>query len=167
MLLPAQSRNDMALDRWFPEIAEAARRLPPGTIVESTVRCSRQRSDLVRRALGRLAGRQTGLASLVAFDVLAVGGEDLRRSPFLHRDRRLEDLELTAPLTTSVQTDDRDVAATWLAHPGARPSILELATLAWVEWWNHRGLHGACEGVPPAEFEEAHYRRQGRAGAAA
>jgi ATP-dependent DNA ligase len=38
------------------------------------------------------------------------------RSAFLHRGRRLEDLELTAPLTTSVQTDDRDVAETWLAQ---------------------------------------------------
>jgi hypothetical protein len=29
---------------------------------------------------------------------------------------------------------------------------------SWVGWWNTRRLHGACGGVPPAEFEEAHYR---------
>lgn len=30
---------------------------------------------------------------------------------------------------------------------------VELATLAWVDWWNHQRLHSACEGLPPAEFE--------------
>jgi putative transposase len=31
---------------------------------------------------------------------------------------------------------------------------VELATLEWVDWYNHRRLHGACEGLPPAEFEQ-------------
>lgn len=36
---------------------------------------------------------------------------------------------------------------------------IELATLRWVDWWNHRRLHGACGDIPPLEFE-AHYYRQ-------
>jgi putative transposase len=35
---------------------------------------------------------------------------------------------------------------------------VELATLEWVDWYNHRRLHGACEGLPPAEFERARER---------
>ncbi len=35
---------------------------------------------------------------------------------------------------------------------------VELATLEWVDWYNHRRLHGACEGLPPAEFEQARER---------
>jgi putative transposase len=35
---------------------------------------------------------------------------------------------------------------------------VELATLSWVDWWNTRRLHGACGGIPPVEFEAAHYR---------
>ena len=35
---------------------------------------------------------------------------------------------------------------------------VELATAAWVHWWNQRRLHGACGKIPPAEFEENHYR---------
>ena len=34
---------------------------------------------------------------------------------------------------------------------------VELATLAWVAWWNQRRLHGAIGDVPPAEFEHAYY----------
>jgi putative transposase len=32
---------------------------------------------------------------------------------------------------------------------------LELATLEWVDWYNHRRLHSACANVPPAEYEAA------------
>jgi putative transposase len=31
---------------------------------------------------------------------------------------------------------------------------LELATLEWVDWWNHRRLFGPIGYVPPAEFEQ-------------
>lgn len=35
---------------------------------------------------------------------------------------------------------------------------VELATLAWVEWFNHRRLHSELDHVPPAEFETTRYR---------
>jgi putative transposase len=34
---------------------------------------------------------------------------------------------------------------------------LELATLEYADWYNHRRLHGACGNVPPAEYEAAYY----------
>ena len=40
---------------------------------------------------------------------------------------------------------------------------LELATGAWVSWWNERRLHEACGYVPAAEFEEIYDRRLGTA----
>ena len=36
---------------------------------------------------------------------------------------------------------------------------LELATLEWVDWFNHRRLFGELGHVPPAEFEANHYRQ--------
>jgi putative transposase len=30
---------------------------------------------------------------------------------------------------------------------------VDVATAAWVEWYNTRRLHGACGGRPPVEFE--------------
>ena len=44
---------------------------------------------------------------------------------------------------------------------------VELATAAWVEWWNQRRLHSACGHVPPAEYEAMYYRGQGTANPAA
>ena len=37
---------------------------------------------------------------------------------------------------------------------------VELATLAWVQWWNERRLHGATGDIPPAEYEAIYYRQQ-------
>ena len=30
---------------------------------------------------------------------------------------------------------------------------VDVATAAWVDWYNNRRLHGACQGRPPVEFE--------------
>ena len=36
---------------------------------------------------------------------------------------------------------------------------VELATAAWVAWWNAERLHSACGDVPPAEFEATYHSR--------
>jgi putative transposase len=36
---------------------------------------------------------------------------------------------------------------------------VEIATLEWVDWFNHRRLHSSCGSVPPAEYEQQHYRQ--------
>jgi putative transposase len=36
---------------------------------------------------------------------------------------------------------------------------LGLATLEWVDWFNHRRLFGELGRIPPAEFEDLHYRQ--------
>ena len=37
---------------------------------------------------------------------------------------------------------------------------VELATLEWADWFNHRRPHSHCGDVRPAEFEATHYRQQ-------
>lgn len=37
---------------------------------------------------------------------------------------------------------------------------VEIATLKYVDWFNHRRLFEACGDIPPAELEQAHYRQQ-------
>jgi putative transposase len=43
----------------------------------------------------------------------------------------------------------------WRRGPWRTVEDVELATLAWVDWWTHRRLHGACGDLPPVEFERA------------
>ncbi len=47
--------------------------------------------------------------------------------------------------------------------PWRTPEQVELATAAWVDWWNHQRLHGAVNNLPPAEYENLYpARRRGR-----
>ena len=41
---------------------------------------------------------------------------------------------------------------------------VELATLAWVHWWNITRLHSSLGDIPPAEFEQTYYRQPDRTG---
>ncbi len=34
---------------------------------------------------------------------------------------------------------------------------IEFATAGWVDWYNHRRLHGSVGMLTPDEFEQAHY----------
>ena len=40
-------------------------------------------------------------------------------------------------------------------------SQLELATVEWIGWFNHRRLHSSLGDIPPVEFEQLHHARQG------
>ena len=37
---------------------------------------------------------------------------------------------------------------------------VEIATLEYVDWFNHRRSFEACGDIPPAELEAAHYRQR-------
>ncbi|WP_084713089.1 integrase core domain-containing protein [Streptacidiphilus rugosus] len=42
-------------------------------------------------------------------------------------------------------------------RPWRTLSEVELATAEWVDWYNHRRLHGEIGHVPPAEYEANYY----------
>lgn len=44
--------------------------------------------------------------------------------------------------------------------PGGAWTTSKLATLEWVHWFNHRRLHGYCQNVPPAEFDDLYHQHQ-------
>jgi len=46
------------------------------------------------------------------------------------------------------------------ARPWRTVEDVELATLGWVDWHNHRRLHGYLGDVPPSEFEKTFYDTQ-------
>ena len=41
--------------------------------------------------------------------------------------------------------------------PWRTPEQVEFATLEYIDWFNHRRLHGEIGHVPPVEFEEVFY----------
>jgi putative transposase len=49
--------------------------------------------------------------------------------------------------------------ATTVFHDGPYKTLadIEYATAGWVDWYNHRRLHGSLGNVPPVEYEQAHY----------
>lgn len=117
------SRNHKPLLRYFPELRPALELLPEGTVVDAEVVIVRQGTldfDALSERIHPAASRIEKLshetpARLVAFDVLALEGRDLRGQPFRRRRDELERLlsRLAAPWHLTPSTTDRDLAERW------------------------------------------------------
>jgi len=118
------SRNERPLTRYFPELAEPIRStLPPRCVVDGEIVIT-SASGLDFEALlqrihpadsrVRMLAAQTP-ASFVAFDLLALGDDDLRGRPFGERRALLESALADArpPVHLTPATDDAAVAAEW------------------------------------------------------
>ena len=125
------SRNERPLTRYFPELLDSLRaELPDRCVVDGEVVIASANGldfdALLQRihpaeSRVRLLARQTP-ASFVAFDLLALGDEDLRPERQDERRRRLEAAlaGARAPVHLTPCTKDRDVAADWFdAFEGA------------------------------------------------
>jgi ATP-dependent DNA ligase len=122
-----QSRDSRPLDRYFPELhAAVLELLPPGCILDGEIVIATPRGlnfDALQLRLHPAASRVAKLAKespaeLVAFDLLAVDGRDLRRAPQTQRRTELERLlaRITSPIHLTPMTRDPAVAAEWLAR---------------------------------------------------
>ncbi|WP_218021667.1 ATP-dependent DNA ligase [Nocardia harenae] len=121
------SRNDRPLTRYFPEVAELlAEALPPRCVVDGEIVVVTDDGldfDTLQNRLHPAASRVAKLAketpaSFVAFDLLALGDEDLTEQPFAERRRRLEgilDTTLARVHLTPI-TRDPEVAEDWFTR---------------------------------------------------
>ena len=118
------SRNDKPLTRYFPEMLDPIRSMLPdrcvvdGELVVATHRgldfdALGQRIHPAESRINRLAAETP--AAFVAFDLIALGDDDLRDTPFGDRRQRLEEIfvDVTPPLHLTPITADRDLAADW------------------------------------------------------
>nr|WP_201469104.1 ATP-dependent DNA ligase [Microbacterium hydrocarbonoxydans] len=125
------SRGAKPLTRYFPELVEAIPRLLPepclldGEIVVATGPEGAQRLDweALSQRIHPAESRVAKLAAetpamFVAFDLLALGDEDLLDVAFGERRERLESLmaDVDHPLHITRTTRDRDAAVRWLAE---------------------------------------------------
>ncbi|SDJ78167.1 ATP-dependent DNA ligase [Streptomyces indicus] len=128
-----QARSGRIVTGSFPDITEAARALPEGTVVDGEVvvwtdgridfAAVQQRAMSTPARAAELA--RTLPASYAAFDLLSVRGEDLRAAPYTRRREEL--VALLAPLGPPLQavpmTTDRELAESW--YEGLRDTGIE------------------------------------------
>jgi ATP-dependent DNA ligase len=117
------SRNQRPLLRYFPELTDALRQLPGGTVVDGEVIVVVEGTTdfaALQQRIHPADSRVTMLseatpAELVAFDLLSERGSDLRDRPFSERRERLVGLltDLDHPWHLTPQTDNVEVARIW------------------------------------------------------
>jgi ATP-dependent DNA ligase len=126
-----RSRNDRPLARYFPEVVEALLAAPaPPAVLDGELVVAHDGAFDFSALLARLhpaASRVRRLrhetpAHYIAFDLLALGDDDLRERPFAERRRALEALlaRPAPPLHLSPVTDDQATARAWLEHHQGR-----------------------------------------------
>lgn len=117
------SRNAKPMDRYFPEVVEAVRAaLPPRCVVDGEIvlaQAGRLEFEALQQRIHPAASRVRLLAeetpaSLVVFDVLALGDEDLTGLPLTRRQEVLDGLGLAGPqVHATPRTRDAAVAREW------------------------------------------------------
>ena len=118
------SRNERPMTRYFPEVVEAVRaQLPERIVVDAEIVIAagdRLDFEALLQRIHPASSRVTLLAeqtpaSLVIFDLLALGDESLLETPLGERRARLDEVlaGVTAPVHRTAVTDDPAVAREW------------------------------------------------------
>jgi ATP-dependent DNA ligase len=120
------SRNGQTLDRYFPEVVEQLRAaLPERAVIDGEIVVAGERGldfDTLQQRIHPAASRIARLsmetpASFIAFDMLAVGDEDLRGEAGASRRAQLiAELRATPSVAITPQTTDADEAAEWFTR---------------------------------------------------
>src|SRR3954466_14052202 len=118
------SRKERPMTRYFPEVVEAVRRsFPPRAVVDGEIVIAgaggldfwalQQRIHPAASRVNMLADKTP--ASFAAFDLLALGDEDLTQAPFAERRAALEQALANAepPVHVTPITRDERLAREW------------------------------------------------------
>jgi ATP-dependent DNA ligase len=119
-----QSRDEKPLNRYFPELIDPLlKQLPTKCVLDGEIVIAQQGAldfDSLQLRLHPAASRVKLLSeqipsSIVFFDLLAEGKQDLRKEPFAERRSRLESLlsAVKPPLHLTPATSDFSLASDW------------------------------------------------------
>ncbi len=120
------SRNGKVLTPYFADLTTSLRAaLPNRCVLDGEIVAGDDDGLNFERLQMRLARADTqgpqGVTAFIAFDLLAIGNDDLTRRPFAIRRRRLEDTIDEGPrVVITPQTDSADAAQPWLTRFAAR-----------------------------------------------
>jgi bifunctional non-homologous end joining protein LigD len=122
------SKNMHVMNHKYPEIAEACARLPGTLVLDgeavvmdlATGRPNFQKMQQRSKAAGAADLRDMLPIQYIVFDVLQIGGEDLKPLPFSERDRRLRELAKgwQGPLYTTDCFDNGQLLWEWAVRHG-------------------------------------------------
>ena len=121
------SRNEKPMTRYFPELVEAfLAELPPRCVVDGEIVIATANGldfDALQQRIHPAASRVTMLskstpASFIAFDLLALGDDDLTGRPFAHRRALLEQAlgDCHPPVHVTPVTQDQELAQRWFGE---------------------------------------------------
>ncbi len=121
------SRNERPMTRYFPELAEAfLTELPERCVIDGEIIVAGPKGldfEALQQRIHPAVSRVNMLASatpasFIAFDLLALGDEDLTGRPFRERRDLLERILAKArpPVHITPATTDRDLALRWFAE---------------------------------------------------
>jgi ATP-dependent DNA ligase len=121
------SRKERPMTRYFPDVVEAVRRsFPPRAVIDGEIVIAAEGGlDFwaLQQRIHPAVSRVTMLASktpasFIAFDLLALGDDDLTGEPFADRRPLLEQALAGAapPVHVTPLTRDEDVARDWFEH---------------------------------------------------
>jgi ATP-dependent DNA ligase len=122
-----QSRDEKPMNRYFPElVAPLAAALPERCVLDGEIVIAGERGLDFEALLLRIHPAESRVnllaahspASFVAWDLLALGDEDLREAPLAERRERLEQVlaEASKPVHLSPATRDRALAEDWFSR---------------------------------------------------
>ena len=117
------SRKQRPLLRYFPELVDVVASMPQGAVIDGEVLVvdhDHLAFDMLQQRIHPAASRINRLAvetpgTLIAFDLLALEGDDLRGRPFTERRERLVELmpTLSPSWRLTPSTRDVDAATRW------------------------------------------------------
>src|SRR5215475_13640196 len=122
-----QSRDEKSLNRYFPELVEPLRSaLPRRAVLDGEIVIAKDNEldfDALQLRIHPAASRVKLLsqqipASIVFFDLLSEGDQDLRETQFQKRRRSLESIlaSAAAPIHLTPATTDLKIAADWFSR---------------------------------------------------